>query len=360
MSTAIAVPQPAAGSIARQEFGASQIARQAETASTAAAAQAQAAIQARYVMALQRPRDWDEVRVRILREVERPGFADSAWYALPRGGKTIEGLSVRFAEAAARAMTNVLMDAAAIYEDADQRIVRVVVSDLETNLTYAKDVPVSKFIERKKLARGQDPVSARTNSSGETTYLVRATEDDMLAKEGALVSKAFRVGILRVLPGDLQDAARDRIRAILAGAAAKDPDALRRKIADAFSDMGVSPAELKKYLGHELAACSPAELTDLRGLHAALKSGEATWAEVLEARLGTPADEAPKPDPLAEKLRAAASPATPAAPAPPPAVEPTPTREPGSDDDEPGQATLPGAQATASHVDRPAGRRGVR
>lgn len=67
------------------------------------------------------------------------------------------------------------------------------------------------------------------------------------------------------------------------------------------------------------------------------------------------------PDPLAEKLRAAASPAAPAAPVPQPAVEPTPTREPGEDDDEPEQATLPGAQATASHVDRPAtGRRGVR
>lgn len=36
-------------------------------------------------------------------------------------------------------------------------------------------------------------------------------------------------------------------------------------------------------------------------------------------------------------------------------------REPGEDDDEPSQTTLPGAQATAAHVDRPAtGRRGVR
>lgn len=46
-------------------------------------------------------------------------------------------------------------------------------------------------------------------------------------------------------------------------------------------------------------------------------------------------------------------------------VETKPVREPGSDDDDPtptGQATLPGAESQASHVDRPtaAGRRGVR
>jgi len=406
----------AAGSIVRQEFGAQQLARQAEMASSAAAAQAQAMVQARYVMALQRPRDWDEVRDRLRREIERPGFAESAWYRKPVG-QGIEGLSVRFAEASARAMGNVLMDAPVVYDDDERRTVRVIVSDLEANLTYTKDVAVTKTVERRRLQRGQEAISARTNSVGETTYLVRATEDDLLAKEAAQVSKAFRTGILRILPGDLQDMAKARIKEILSGAAAKDPEGARRKIADAFSELGVTPVELKRYLGHDLASCSPAELTDLRGLYAAIKGGETTWADIVEAKLG-PAEEQ-KPDGLAERIKAAA--AQPAGPAPqppgcaheaavrhaaahpgkavtctvcgeeisvrpaPPAVQAPPARErePGEDDgDDLGTAAAPEdpmrplsadeakamfrSQASlipqeAAHVDRPgSGRRGVR
>lgn len=382
MSTALTVPtNPApaqAGMTTRHEFGASSVSRQAEMASAAVAAQAQAMVQARYVMALQRPRDWDEVRVRLLKEVERPGFAESAWYRKPIG-EGVEGLSVRFAEAAARTMGNLLIDAPVVYDDEERRTIRVIVCDLESNLTYTKDITVTKTVERRFLKKGQEAISARQNSQGQTTYLVRATEDDLLAKEAAQVSKAFRTGVLRVLPGDLQDSAKARIKAILQGEAAKDPDALRRKVADAFADLGVSPAELKKYLGHELATCSPAELTDLRGLHAALKSGEATWAEVLEARLGTPAEDA-KPDPLAEKLKAQQAQASTS-----PSAEEQEAirqrelsealvgkvaqREVGADDDDErptaaattGQATLAGSESQASHVDRPTtGRRGVR
>ena len=401
-------PQPpAAGSIVRQEFGAQQLARQAEMASSAAAAQAQAMVQARYVMALQRPRDWDEVRDRLRREIERPGFAESAWYRKPVG-QGIEGLSVRFAEASARAMGNVLMDAPVVYDDDERRTVRVIVSDLEANLTYTKDVAVTKTVERRRLQRGQEAISARTNSVGETTYLVRATEDDLLAKEAAQVSKAFRTGILRILPGDLQDMAKARIKEILSGAAAKDPEGARRKIADAFSELGVTPVELKRYLGHDLASCSPAELTDLRGLYAAIKGGETTWADIVEAKLG-PAEEQ-KPDGLAERIKAAAQ-LAPAAqppgcaheaavrhaaahpgkavtctvcgeeisvrPAPPelPAVQAPPARErePGEDDDEQPSGFAPASSALppqpqaslipqeAAHVDRPgSGRRGVR
>src|SRR5208337_3723267 len=100
-------------SIVRTSFGEQSVEKRSETASTAVAAQAQAEIQARFIMAMQRPRDDDNVRVRMLRECARPAFAKRAYYSLPRGDKPgrltgipnrIEGLSVRFAEAAVRLM----------------------------------------------------------------------------------------------------------------------------------------------------------------------------------------------------------------------------------------------------------------
>ena len=50
--------------------------------------------------------------------------------------------------------------------------------------------------------------------------------------------------------------------------------------------MGVMPADLKGYLGHDLASCTPAELTKLREVWNTLKQGEATWQEFMEAKHG--------------------------------------------------------------------------
>jgi len=84
----------------------------------------------------------------------------------------------------------------------------------------------------------------------------------------------------------MQDEAEDIIRSIRMDEAAKDPDAERRKIADAFATVGVKVSDLTRYLGHDLGACSPAELVDLRGLYGAIKDGEATWASAMESRGG--------------------------------------------------------------------------
>ncbi len=273
-----------AGTIARREFGGEELASTAETASSAVAAQAKAAIEARYVMALRRPRDLDGVRVRLLAECRRKGFADAAIYSKPVGGKLIEGPSVRFAEAAIRCMGNILPETATIYDDASKRIVRQSVTDLESNVTYIKDVVIEKVVERTSLKDGQVAISERTNSTGKRTYLVTATEDALLNKEGALVSKAMRSSALRILPGDILDECMELCQKTISDQAAKDPAGERKHLADGFARMGVQPEALKAYLGHALDACTPAELVDLRKTYSTLKDGEATWQDVMETR----------------------------------------------------------------------------
>jgi hypothetical protein len=280
-----ALATTAAGTVARQEFGATQLQRTGETASSAAAAQAQALVQARYVMALQRPRDLDDVRVKIMREVERPGFAEVAWFRKPVGDG-VEGFTIRFAEAAMRCMTNIMPEALVLYDDPRLRVLRVVVTDLESNLPWTKDEVVEKTVERRKLRQGQEAISVRQNSNGQVTYLVEATEDELRAKEGSIVSKTTRTLALRLVPGDIQDAAKKRILEIRHGDAAKDPEGARKRVVDAFAGLNVMPSDLKRYLGHDVAAASPAEIQDLRDLYSTLKAGEATWAEVLAEKLG--------------------------------------------------------------------------
>ncbi|WP_454056068.1 hypothetical protein [Cupriavidus sp. Marseille-Q8015] len=295
MTTAVAL---------RNEFGAQQTTTAiVETASTAVAAQAKAMVEARYIMAMQRPRNWDAVRQTLLRECRRPSFAHnkSAYYRKPIG-QGVEGLGIRFVEVALRCMTNVLVETTMIFEDEAKEVHRVSVTDLESNLTYPLDVRVSKTVERSKPMDDGSFLSVRKNSYGKDVYTVPANDDDLLNKRAAQISKAIRTLGLRIIPGDMQDEAEDIIKSVRMDEAARDPDAERKRIADAFAGIGVKVSDLVAYLGHSLDSCSPAELVDLRGIYGAIKDGEATWKSVMDNKVdqdGRPSADGngPKADP---------------------------------------------------------------
>jgi hypothetical protein len=255
-----------------------------ETSVAAVAAQAKAAVEARYVMAMQQPRDIDVFRQNLLHDCKRPGFARVARYAKPVGGKKIEGPSVRFVETALRHFRNILRETPTIYEDDEKRIVRVIVTDLEANVTHSTDVPIAKTVERRKVKDGQEVLGQRENSYGDTVYIVRATDDDLLNKTNALISKAVRNMGLNVLPGDIVEEAQELVQRTARDEDAKDPDAARKKIVDSFATLGVRASDLTEYLGHSIDQCSPAEMDDLRAVYAGLKEGETTWVEVAKTR----------------------------------------------------------------------------
>lgn len=340
--------------IVREGFGETE--KRGETASTMLAAQAQAAIQARYVMALQRPRNMDGVRVRLLRECERPGFAERAFYSLPRKGAKpgrltrtpgrIEGLSVRFAEAAIRLLGNIAQSTRTIYDDDYKRLVNVSATDLETNAVYERDVVLEKTVERREIRDGDVVLGQRTNSTGAVVFVVQTTEADLLTKESALVSRMFRTEALRFLPSDIAEECEKQIVATVQSRDAKDPDCARKAVCDAFATVNVSPEALALYLGHDLALTTPQELTSLRGLFAALRDGQVTWADVLAEKDGErPVAEgkpdADKPAPTkaskvadAIKARAAAKGAKGNDPQPPAGAAPAASTGPSPDEDD--------------------------
>lgn len=255
----------------------------AETASTMMAAQGKAMVEARYVMAMRNPRNWDQVRHDTLTECRRPTFANnkSVYYIKPIGNG-VEGLGIRFVESALRHMRNVLTEPIMIFEDDMKETHRVTVTDLEANITYSMDVKVSKTVERSKPMDDGSYISMRLNSWKKPVYTVPAQDDELLNKRGALISKAVRTLGLRIIPGDIQDEAIEIIKAIRMDDAARDPAAERKKIVDAFGALGVKAVDLVGYLGHDLDQCSPAELVSLRGIYGAIRDGEATWVEVMD------------------------------------------------------------------------------
>jgi hypothetical protein len=298
--------RPEANQLIRRDLGGVSVSRESN-ATAALVAKARAEIEARYTMALHRPRNLDQVRTSLIKECRRPNFAAAAIYRKPIGDG-VEGLSIRFAEAAARCFGNIAMEVTQIYDDEHTRIMRVSATDLESNVVWPVDVTVSKTVERRNLRKGQRPIAERANSYGDRVFIVEASDDDILNKQGALVSKALRTCILRIIPGNLQDEAYEICNAILKDESAKDPDAVRNAVCDAFADQGVQPMDLEEWLGHKLDVATPAEIEQLRRLFVAIRDGEATWPEALTARAEQLAAKAPKSklDVAKEKVEAKA------------------------------------------------------
>lgn len=267
--------------------GSNQVMDYVDPAAVAAAESAKARIQAAYTMAAYRPRNEDQARVKILNACRRPAFAERVEYAKPVGKDRtgqqtyINGPSIRFAELCIREWGNIDCQNQVVYEDDDVRRVRITVTDLETNSSLSKEVQLSKNVERKS-DRGREVVRERINSWGDKIFIVRATDDEMQIKTDAAISKALRNEGLRLIPQDIVDEAIDTARATMRDRDAQDPEAAKKKLIDAFYSFGVEPAQLTEYLGHDLKACTPAEIADLRRVYAAIKSGDAKWADFTE------------------------------------------------------------------------------
>lgn len=252
-----------------------------ETAATAVAAQAQAMVQARYILAMKNPRDLDKVRQDMLKECQRPRFAQVAKYHKPIGDG-IDGPSIRFTEMGIRCMRNIETTTFTILDDEDKRIVRVCVNDIEANVPYSQDVTVTKTVERRN-SKGYTVFGERLNSKGYKVYIVKATDDDILNKQNALISKAVRTLGQRLIPGDITEECMDKVDEIINKKITEDPDAEKRKVFDSFASIGVTVDQLKKYLGSDASNLTPKELTTLRSLYNAIKEGETTWKEVMDS-----------------------------------------------------------------------------
>lgn len=282
----VALAAPRTNQLVRKSMldGVSAMAHNAAT--QALTAKATADINARWMIAMHRPRDIQDVRVRLLHECKRPGFAAAAIYAVPRGKGTVKGLSIRFAEAAMGAMGNMGAEAQTLYDSDEQRVVRVSVTDYEANTAWSRDLTVSKTKEQKQLRNGQRAIRERTNSYGDVVYIVEATDDDVTTKESSAISKASRTGVLRQVPAWLLAECRLACEQTANNKAAEDPDTARRKIFDAFAQMSAPPSWLAEWLGHPVEQATPAEIVDLQQLYRAIRDGQTTLSDAMRARKG--------------------------------------------------------------------------
>jgi len=266
----------------------------AELAATASAAAAKAEIEAAFIMACRNPRNEDEARVRIMNVCRNPVFAEMGKYKKPVGKKKINGewvmqyaedLSIRFAEEMLVRWRNMRLIRTQIYDDENIRLIKVAALDLEANSGETREIVVEKTVERRS-GKDREVIGERINSNGEKVFIVRATDDEIAIKAGALAAKAERDCILKLIPSHIKTEARMIIEQTIREKINHDPEAARRAICDAFNNIGILPVDLEKLLGQKISASSPAQIEMLRDVYNGIKSGEATWKECLEAAAG--------------------------------------------------------------------------
>lgn len=286
--------------VKNESFAGVSLEKSAELAAIAVAAAAKAEVESAYVMAIKSPRDEEEARVKIKRACQHPGFAAKAIYRKPVGGKFIDGRyvpnyvqgpSIRFAEQMLLCWKNVLTQQTTIYDDDSKRLVKISTRDLESNVSFSKELTLGKSVERKQ-SKDRDVLGQRRNTKGEIVFIVRATEDELLVKESAEASKVIRTQGLRLIPQHIIDEALAEAQRVIREKISKDPDAEKRELLDGFASRGILPHELEAYLNDTPnAKWTPAQLLKLREMLTTIQDGAATWQEFIE-----PTPEADKQD----------------------------------------------------------------
>ena len=321
--------------IKREEFGALEVRKQVELSVVAAAEHSKALIQAKFIVAIKQRRNIDDVRCRILEACRRPRFAEKVRYAKPIGGGKIQGPSIKFADEAARIMGNLDISKTTIYEDEMIRKISVTALDLETNVSKSEEVIIKRTVERKHPGKGRPVLEWRMNTRGERVAIVIATDDELLVKEQALCAKARRNLELQLIPQDIIEEGIDESIKVLQNRDAKDPDAAKKRVVDAFfTNFGVRPSDLEDYLRHPIDKITPAEIASLREVYESMIQGEATWTDFVsvsrEEGASDKAEESPAAKNVREKLAKKKSPID-----PPSAVYGEPTKHEASAPAEP-------------------------
>lgn len=187
-------------------------------------------------------------------------IAQSCIYALPRGGKPIEGPSVRLAEIIVASYQNLRASARIVDNDGKMITSQGVCHDLENNTAVSFDV-------KRRI----------TDKSG------RSFNEDMQVVTGnAANAIAFRNAVFKVVPMAYTQAIFDRVKEVARGTAQTLTER-RNKAVEWFNGQGVKNEQICSSLAiKRIEDIDLDKLMILSGMRTALKNGESTIKEMFE------------------------------------------------------------------------------
>ena len=229
------------------------------------ASRAIAEAQGKLVIAKRFPRDEVQAYNRVAQACQRKGIAEKAFYSYNRGGGTVSGPTIRFAEELARCWGNIDYGIKELSQDDGKSEMQAYAWDLETNAQSVQNFTNPHIREVGGKAK------------------VLTSQRDIYEINANMGARRLRSRILAILPNDLVDMAIAECRKTLAGNNDEPLIDRVKKMVIAFGKIGVTQEQIETRLKRKVDTMTVDDFTDYIGIYNAIKQGESKIADWFEA-----------------------------------------------------------------------------
>lgn len=229
------------------------------------ASRAIAEAQGKLVIAKRFPRDEVAAYNRVAQACQRKGIAEKAFYSYNRGGSTVSGVTIRFAEELARCWGNIDYGIKELSQDNGKSEMQAYAWDLETNAQSVQNFTNPHIREVGGKAK------------------VLTSQRDIYEINANMGARRLRSRILAILPNDLVDMAIAECKKTLAGNNDEPLIDRVKKMVVAFGKLGVTQEQIETRLKRKVDTMTVDDFTDYIGIYNAIKQGESKVADWFEA-----------------------------------------------------------------------------
>lgn len=229
------------------------------------ASRAIAEAQGKLVIAKRFPRDEVAAYAKAMEACQRPKMAEKAFYAFPRGGQTVEGATIRFAEELARCWGNIDYGIKELSQDDGKSEMQAYAWDLETNAQS-----VQNFTNPHQREQGKKTVTL-------------TSQRDIYENNANMATRRLRARILAILPSWFVEDCIAECKKTLAGQ--NDTPLVDRvkKMVVQFAKLGVTQEQIEHRLKRKIDTMNADDFTEYIGIYNAIKQNESRISDWFEA-----------------------------------------------------------------------------
>lgn len=229
------------------------------------ASRAIAEAQGKLVIAKKFPRNEVQAYAKAMEACQRPTMAEKAFYSFPRGGQTVEGPTIRFAEELARCWGNIDYGIKELSQDDKKSEMQAYAWDLETNAQSVQNFtnPHKREVGKKM----QELTSQR----------------DIYENNANMATRRLRSRILAILPSWFVEDCIEECKRTLAGK--NDIPLIDRvkKMVVQFAKLGVTQKQIESRLKRKIDTMTADDFVEYVGIYNAIKGGESKIPEWFDA-----------------------------------------------------------------------------
>lgn len=229
------------------------------------ASRAIAEAQGKLVIAKRFPRDEVQAYAKAMEACQRPTMAEKAFYSFPRGGQTVEGPTIRFAEELARCWGNIDYGIKELSQDDGKSEMQAYAWDLETNAQS-----VQNFTNPHQREQGKKMVTL-------------TSQRDIYENNANMATRRLRSRILAILPSWFVEDCIAECKKTLAGQNETPLVDRVKKMVVQFAKLGVTQEQIESRLKKKIDTMNADDFVEYVGIYNAIKQGESKIAEWFES-----------------------------------------------------------------------------